>query len=61
VKTRRSARFGPPEESVTSAKQRRIRRLTARWLTEHPVPHRQVRFDVAAVEGTQVRLLEGAF
>ncbi len=61
VKTRRSTRFGPPEESVTPAKQRRIRRLTARWLAEHRVPHRQVRFDVAAVEGAQVRLLEGVF
>lgn len=61
VKTRRSRRFGPPEEAVTRAKQRRIRRLAARWLAEHPVAHRVVRFDVAAVEGGEVRLVEAAF
>lgn len=61
VKTRRSASFAAPEASVTPAKQRRIRRLAARWLAEHRAPHRQVRFDVAAVVGEEVRLLEGAF
>lgn len=49
VKTRRSVRFGPPTEAVTPAKLARLRRLTARWITEsglHP-PH--VRIDVVAV------------
>jgi putative endonuclease len=33
VKTRTSDRFGAPEEAVTVAKARRIRRLAAEWLT----------------------------
>jgi putative endonuclease len=49
VKTRSSTLFGSPEEAVTVAKQRRLRRLAARWLAEHRTPIRAVRFDVAAV------------
>lgn len=33
VKTRTSDRFGAPEEAVTVAKARRIRRVAAEWLT----------------------------
>jgi uncharacterized protein (TIGR00252 family) len=33
VKTRSSDRFGAPEEAVTAAKARRIRRVAAEWLT----------------------------
>lgn len=61
VKTRRSAAFGAPVEAVTWAKQRRVRRLGARWLREHGVRCRQVRFDVAAVTGGRVQVVEGAF
>jgi putative endonuclease len=49
VKTRRGDGFGPPAEAVTVAKQRRIRMLAARWLREHRVRARSVRFDVVAV------------
>lgn len=61
VKARRSARFGTPAEAVTPAKQRRVRRLGARWLREHGIRCREVRFDVAAVTGGRVAVLEGAF
>jgi putative endonuclease len=61
VKTRTSDAFGAPEEAVTAAKQRRLRRLGARWLSEHRVRATVVRFDVVSVEGGRVRVIEDAF
>jgi putative endonuclease len=61
VKARRSRRFGTPEEAVTAAKRRRLRRLGARYLREHGVRCREVRFDVAAVTGNLVTVVAGAF
>lgn len=64
VKTRRSGAFGSPLEAVSSAKQRRLRRLASRWLAVHrPGPvggRRELRFDVGAVEmdGERVARLE---
>jgi putative endonuclease len=52
VKTRSSTAFGSPEEAVTVAKQCRLRRLAAQWLSDrrtNGAPTRSVRFDVAAV------------
>ena len=46
VKTRRGTAFVAPYEAVTPAKQQRIRRLAVRWLGEHGVRARTVRFDV---------------
>ena len=61
VKTRTSDAFGAPVEAVTRAKQERLRRLAARWLTEAPLRPREIRFDVASVMGDQIEVLEGAF
>ena len=65
VKTRSSDRFGVPAESVTLTKQRRLRVLAARWLSEHPDRRGQVRFDVASVVPAgatpSVTVLEAAF
>jgi len=69
VKTRSSKAFGSPEEAVTMAKQRRLRRLAARWLSHQRArgsPMRSVRFDVAAVwddrsGGLVVDVLQDAF
>ncbi|MGD0321904.1 MAG: YraN family protein [Acidimicrobiales bacterium] len=72
VKSRTSSRFGTGFDAVTVAKQRRLRRLAARWLAERrsTAPKwrgtREVRFDVAAVipeqgGGMRVEVLEGAF
>ena len=67
VKTRRGDRFGAPIEAVTAGKQRRLRLLAMRWLSEHPGPRpRELRFDVASVLAPQdgpptVEVVEGAF
>ena len=66
VKTRASTRFGAPVEAVTATKQRRLRTLAMRWLAEHDVRRRTLRFDVASVTRASdgelaVEVLEGAF
>jgi putative endonuclease len=65
VKTRTSDRFGVPAEAVTVAKQRRLRTLAARFLADHPLDAgaagRNVRFDVVAVSGSTVDVIEAAF
>jgi putative endonuclease len=67
VKTRRSTAFGAPVEAVTTAKQRRLRVLATRWLSEHPDTRRDdVRFDVASVlllpgRTAEVEIVESAF
>ena len=65
VKTRSSDRFGPPAEAVTIAKQRRLRTLAARFLADHVIDAatggRSIRFDVVAVSGSAVDVIEAAF
>lgn len=72
VKTRSSLGLGSGLESVNGAKQRRVRRLAARWLAEYRssaprrVPNREIRFDAAYVlwdrtGNVEVEVLEGAF
>jgi putative endonuclease len=64
VKTRSSDRFGVPAEAVTPAKQRRLRTLAARYLAAQggrPPGRGGIRFDVAAVMGGRVEVIEAAF
>ena len=67
VKTRRSARFGGPEEAVDAAKRARLVRGAAAWLRDHARGRRRVRFDVIAVrrydtsDSWQIRHWEAAF
>ncbi|HET6834349.1 MAG TPA: YraN family protein [Acidimicrobiales bacterium] len=65
VKTRASDRFGVPAEAVTAAKRRRLRTLAARFLAEHEPADgsasRSIRFDVVAVTGSTVDVIEAAF
>ncbi|HQZ33449.1 MAG TPA: YraN family protein [Ilumatobacteraceae bacterium] len=62
VKARASSEFGGPEAAVNWSKQRRLRRLAATWLAEmRPAHSVTVRFDVAAVVGAHVTVIESAF
>jgi putative endonuclease len=65
VKARRSSRYGAPYEAVNPRKQARLRALAGRWLSEHRVRARGVRFDVVSVlftaEGPRLEHFEGAF
>jgi putative endonuclease len=69
VKARSSDRFGLPAEAVTPAKQRRLRRLAALFLAAAAEPGSglavprgaQPRFDVVAVLGGRVEVIEAAF
>ena len=62
VKTRTSAAFGSAAEAVTPAKQRRLRSLAVAWLGAHrELRACTVRFDVAAITGTDVSVVVDAF
>ena len=66
VKARTSEVFGGPGEAVTPRKQARIRRSSARWLAEQRTKPgwrgaSLVRFDVVAILGDHLEVLEGAF
>lgn len=61
VKTRSSLRYGSPFEAVGPAKQRRLRRLGAEWLsTDAPFRPARVRYDVAGVVASRVEVIEDA-
>ncbi len=61
VKARRSGRFGSAAEAVGRDKQARLRRLAARWLTEHRGSASAIRFDVAAWDAGRFEVVEAAF
>lgn len=60
VKTRSSNRFGDGAEAVGHRKQQFLRRTAVSWLDAHDRRGR-LRFDVAAVSGGRIRVIEGAF
>jgi putative endonuclease len=61
VKARRSDAFGGGAAAVGRAKQRRLRGLALAWLAAHDVRGVDIRFDVAAVTGTTIDVIESAF
>ena len=61
VKARRTDRYGPAAGAVGPAKQRRIRLLALEWLEQHRPKRDAIRFDVVAITGTNVVLIESAF
>jgi len=65
VKTRKTTRFGSPQESVSVAKQTRLRRLADYYLKDRRLTGATVRFDVVAVtlagDAPQVEIIQNAF
>jgi putative endonuclease len=65
VKTRKSLRFGSPQESVSVTKQNRLRRLADYYLKDKRLTGALVRFDVVAVtlagDEPQVEIIQNAF
>lgn len=62
VKWRSSDRNGAPEEAVDKKKQQRIIRGALYYLVRYRVPEgTPIRFDIAAVEHGNVRLIRDAF
>jgi putative endonuclease len=65
VKTRKSSRFGSPQESVSLTKQNRLRRLADYYLKDKRLTGAMVRFDVVAVtlagDEPRVEIISSAF
>ena len=66
VRTRRSRRFGSPEESVTATKQERLRAVAARYRETHEDLPESWRIDVVAIDlnrgdrPSRIELIESA-
>jgi len=50
IKTRSGSSFGPPQEAVDRAKQRRLTRLALDWLQARGLLGQAARFDVVSVK-----------
>ncbi len=61
VKARATNNFGSPLEAVTLAKQKKLRIATTKFLVANPTVHGEIRFDVVAVLGTRIEVLQNAF
>lgn len=61
VKTRASDAFGGPAAAVSRAKQMKLRAAALRFLADHGLHERDLRFDVACVVGATVDVIEAAF
>ncbi len=62
VKARAGDGFGGPQAAVDWRKQRRLRRLGALWLADHPQDGAvDIRFDVAVVVGAKIEVILDAF
>ncbi len=65
VKARRTDAYGSPEEAITPAKQRSLRRVAEGYLYVNGIENRECRFDVIAIRyennSPQIRHLVNAF
>ncbi|MDA2963957.1 MAG: YraN family protein [Actinomycetota bacterium] len=61
VRARASNYFGSALESVTPAKQKKLRIAAKKFLASQTVSYSAVRFDVASVMGVKVEIVRDAF
>lgn len=65
VKTRKSLRFGAPQDAVSPSKQARLRKLADYYLTRQRLGEVAVRFDVVGITilegGPRVEIIPNAF
>ncbi|MCX5856363.1 MAG: YraN family protein, partial [Deltaproteobacteria bacterium] len=65
VKSRKSERFGQPQEAVGLEKQKKLSRISLHYLQQKRLENRNARFDVMAVkllpDGTRIELILNAF
>ena len=61
VKSRAGNAWGSPWEAMTSLKQQRVRRAGAAFVRQMGERGLRVRYDVAAVTGTRLEIMEDAF
>ena len=61
VRARATDYFGSPLESVTHAKQKKLRGATKKYLASEMCNYSNVRFDVASVLGVKIEIVRDAF
>jgi putative endonuclease len=65
VKSRKSERFGEPQEAVGMEKQKKLSRIAMHYLQQQRLDASNARFDVMAVkllpDGTRINLIRNAF
>jgi putative endonuclease len=65
VKSRKSERFGQPQEAVGLEKQKKLSMIALHYLQQKRLENRNARFDVVAVkllpDGTRIELIRNAF
>ncbi len=65
VKSRKSDKFGSPEEAVGITKQKKISRVALNYLRERGLADHNARFDIVAIrfmpQGNEVKLIRNAF
>ena len=64
VKTRRTLKYGFPEESVSTSKFRALQKAAEQWLFLNP-GHKRIQFDIISIlitkEGTELKLIEDVY
>ena len=61
VRSRASNYFGSALESVTPAKQKKLRSATKKFLASQSISYSAVRFDVVSVLGAKIEIVRDAF